>query len=63
MSDVDEITKVLDQHIQIERNRRCICGWRGDVSKSVIDPNNIYQQHRNHVAEAIVNAGFKRASK
>jgi hypothetical protein len=48
-----EIVDVLAEHVQSVRNQRCACGWRGDVSKSVIDPDNIYAQHRAHVAEAL----------
>lgn len=49
---------VLDEHVQSVRNQRCSCGWRGDVSKSIIDPQNIHWQHRRHVAEALSAAGF-----
>ena len=49
---------VLAEHSQSQRNNRCACGWRGDVSKPVTDPNNIYVQHLEHVAEMLSAAGF-----
>jgi len=62
MNDVEEILAILWGHTQSARNQRCTCGWRGDASKSVIDPNNIYVQHRRHQAEMIVAAGFARVA-
>lgn len=53
-----DMAEVLDEHVQSARNRRCSCGWRGDVSKSIIDRENIYWQHRRHVAAALAAAGF-----
>jgi hypothetical protein len=60
MSDVEDIVAILWDHTQSARNQRCTCGWRGDVSKGVLDPNSIYMQHRRHQAEMIVAAGFGR---
>lgn len=54
---------VLTEHVQSVRNERCSCGWRGDISKSVIDPHNIYQQHREHVVRMLEAAGFGRVTK
>jgi hypothetical protein len=53
------IVEVLEQHIQIERNKRCVCGWRPDYSKAKereLFPE--YRQHREHVAEMLSEAGY-----
>jgi len=57
---VAAMVAIMNEHQQSARNQRCSCGWRGDVSKSVIDPNNIYQQHRKHLAQMLIAAGFIR---
>jgi hypothetical protein len=53
------IVEVLEQHIQIERNKRCVCGWRPDYSdrrERELFPE--YRQHREHVAAMLTAAGF-----
>ena len=53
------MVEVLEQHIQIERNKRCVCGWRPDYAdskKPEMFPE--YRQHREHVAAMLVEAGF-----
>lgn len=50
------LIRTLTAHVQIQRNDRCSCGWRGDVSKGILDPNNIHAQHRAHIADMILEA-------
>lgn len=48
------IEDALEKHTQIERNRRCTCGWRPDYTKK--RDNELFpefRQHREHVAEVI----------
>jgi hypothetical protein len=46
--------EVLEQHIQAQRNKRCVCGWRPDYS--AVKGNELlpeYRQHREHVADML----------
>lgn len=52
------IAQVLLEHVQSVRNQRCACDWRPDTSKSILEPDNVYAQHRAHVAQALTAAGF-----
>lgn len=52
------IAEVLRAHVQSVRNQRCECGWRPDGSKGILDPNNVYAQHRAHVADALEALGY-----
>ena len=55
----EAVAAVLNHHIQIERNQRCICGWRPDLSKGDTASGwSTSQQHRDHLGEMIVEAGF-----
>lgn len=48
------IVKVLENHIQSARNKRCICGWRPDYEdrgSGQLFPE--YRQHREHLADEI----------
>lgn len=47
-----EIVRVLTEHIQSARNKRCICGWR-PTYKPGDAPFTEYAQHREHVAEEL----------
>jgi len=55
---VSDMAEALDAHVQSVRNHRCSCGWTPDASKSVFDPDNVYVQHRRHVAAMLKAAGF-----
>jgi hypothetical protein len=46
------VLAILDNHIQIERNKRCTCGWR-PTYKPGDAPFPEYRQHREHVADEI----------
>lgn len=50
----EEIADVLEQHIQIERNKRCICGWRPTFPQNVHGWESF--QHRRHLAEELAKA-------
>lgn len=51
------ILQTLEHHIQIERNKRCICGWRPDYSaRRTQELFPEYRQHREHLAETIASA-------
>jgi hypothetical protein len=52
---MSDMADVLREHIQSPRNQRCSCGnWRPDFKKVDLD----YIQHCEHVAAAILAAGF-----
>lgn len=45
------IAQILTEHIQIERNKRCICGWRPRFPRTEFGSE--WFQHRDHTAEVL----------
>ena len=43
----------LEEHIQVERTKRCVCGWRPDYKSSSHGLFPEYAQHREHLAKEI----------
>lgn len=52
---IEEVEAMLSWHIQIERTKRCICGWRPDYKADNDNQWPASSQHRRHVAEVIAN--------